>query len=86
MAVGICGAVQTLFFGRGNLINSLFRHQECYSDNFESNLDDSTLKLLECFDQEELNDLIHQLNLYQISSELLASRLRDKKRSVFWDN
>ena len=68
------------------LIKSLFRHQECYLDNFESNLDDSTLKLLECFDQEELNDLIHQLNLYKISSELLAFRLRDKKRSMFWDN
>ena len=66
------------------LIKSLFRHQECYLDVI--NLDDSTLKLLECFDQEELNDLIHQLNLYKISSELLASRLRDKKRSMFWDN
>ena len=51
---------------------------ECYSYSSESNADYLILRLSECFDQEELNILIYELNLSKMSSELLAFRLQDK--------
>ena len=43
-----------------------------------SDSDFQTTSYSECFDQNELSDLIRDLNLSKHSSELLASRLKEK--------
>jgi hypothetical protein len=43
-----------------------------------SDSDFQTTSHSKCFDQNELNDLIRDLNLSKKSSELLASRLKEK--------
>ena len=62
-------------------VESVHGVDDLNDDDFDSsqlNANSSTSKEPECFNQNELNDLVRDLNLSKESSELLASRLNEK--------